>query len=459
MPTRLTRIVIHQEAYTLIAPVKPGHVDAMRATLARMNQPSVADNPLLPFGQLQRTHFARFIILDEGTAHDGTPYPASLLFSTCYDPPIETHLSELLDVGEAGLRAAFAHCEGFAENASRTDILVFLKAVRKTPETFYVGVRGRSLLQIRSEAALREHIERFLDTTRDPSSQTSQHTPKQLRERIQQDVLARQAELGWAAEPDPAETRLQKLWDYRWFAIVIALVLLTLFAISQVIGLVSLGVLMGLAAGAWALLLRRHEEDDRANDPLLGAGPEDNTDDINKRIKRLAEFEDFGVNNQFSSLMRIKRGSFRKFTQWAVLTAINFAARYLNNQGRLADIPTIHFARWVMVDNSRRLLFESNFDGSWERYLGDFVDKARAGLTAVWSNTVGFPPSKWLVQEGAADEQPFKWVARASQIETQVWYSAYPHSTVKNILNNREIHRGLFGEMSDAEIGKWLKRF
>jgi hypothetical protein len=235
-------------------------------------------------------------------------------------------------------------------------------------------------------------------------------------------------------------------------------VLLALFAISRIIGVVPLLVLMGLAVGAWALLLRRHEEDDRANDPLLGAGPNDDTQAINERIKRLAELEDFGVNNQFSSLMRIKRGPFRKFTQWAVLTAINFAARYLNNQGRLADIPTIHFARWIMVDDGRRLLFESNFDGSWERYLGDFVDKARAGLTAVWSNTVGFPPSKWLVQEGAADEQPFKWVARASQIETQVWYSAYPQLTVKNILNNREIHRGLFGEMSDAEIGKWLKR-
>jgi hypothetical protein len=50
-------------------------------------------------------------------------------------------------------------------------------------------------------------------------------------------------------------------------------------------------------------------------------------------------------------------------------------------------------------------------------------------------------------------------VARVSQIETQVWYSAYPNLTTKNILNNREIHRGLFGELSDGEIVKWLKRF
>lgn len=444
----------------LLARIKPGHTDAVRAVLAEMNRPSMPQKALLPFGQLQRVHFARLLILDEGAAHDGTRCPASLVFSTCYDPPIEAHLNELLDVGEAGLRAAFAHCEGFPENASgaasRAQILAFLEANRQTPETFYIGVRGRSLMQIRAEAALREHIEQFLDATQDPSRNC---TPRELRERIREDVLNHKDALGWAAEPDFAETSLQKLWDYRWFAVVIAVALAALLAVGRTIGLVPLVLLIGLAGGVWAALLRKHEEDDRANHVLLGTAPEDDIEQINTRIKHLAELEDFGANNQFSSLNRVKRGRFRKFTQWAVLTAINFAARYLSNQGRLADIPTIHFARWAMVDDGKRLLFESNFDGSWERYLGDFVDKARTGLTAVWSNTVGFPPSKWLIHDGAADEQPFKWVARVSQIETQVWYSAYPNLTTKNILNNREIHRGLFGQMSDAEIGKWLKRF
>ena len=439
----------------LSVPIKPGHTDALRAVLSEMNAPSVANNPLLPFGQLQRAHFARFIILDADTATDGTPCPASLVFSTCYDPPIEAHLDELLNVGEVGLRAAFAHCEGFTEGATRTELLIFLEAKRKTPETFYIGVHGRSLAQIRAEDDLREHIERFLDDTGVPSKQAA---PRELVERIRQDVLLHRDKLGWAAEPDPAETTSQKLWDARGFWGVIATAVLILFLVSRIIGTLPLLMLMGLAAGLWALLLRQHEEDDRQHDPLLGTAPGDDAIAINARIKKLAEQEDFAVNNQFTSLNPIKRGRFRKFTQWFVLTAINFAARYLSNQGRLADIPTIHFARWAIVDSGNRLLFESNFDGSWERYLGDFVDKAKTGLTAVWSNTKGFPPSRWLVNEGAADEQPFKRMARVSQIETQVWYSAYPHLTVKNILNNREIHRGLFGELSDAEVNNWLMR-
>ena len=38
----------------------------------------------------------------------------------------------------------------------------------------------------------------------------------------------------------------------------------------------------------------------------------------------------------------------------------------------IKQISTIHFARWVVIDNDQRLLFTSNFDGSWETYLRDF---------------------------------------------------------------------------------------
>jgi hypothetical protein len=89
----------------------------------------------------------------------------------------------------------------------------------------------------------------------------------------------------------------------------------------------------------------------------------------------------------------------------------------------------------MIIDGGERLMFFSNFDGSWERYLGDFVDQAHNGLTAVWSNTIGFPPTKGLVNEGASNVDVFKAWTRQYQIRTQVWYSAYPTSTVTNIRN------------------------
>src|SRR5262249_46983371 len=128
----------------------------------------------------------------------------------------------------------------------------------------------------------------------------------------------------------------------------------------------------------------------------------------------------------------------------------------LENKGQLAGIPSIHFARWLIVDD-RRLLFLSNYGGSWENYLNDFIDKAHGGLTAVWSNTGGFPRSKFLFGEGATQERMFKVYARNSQLETLVWYQAYPNLTTINIENNTRITEGLVNPNSEDEQ-RWLAR-
>ena len=142
-----------------------------------------------------------------------------------------------------------------------------------------------------------------------------------------------------------------------------------------------------------------------------------------------------------------------------MLWVINLAARLYWYKGSLGGIPTIHFARWVMIDNSRRLLFFSNFDGSWENYLGDFIDKAAVGLTAVWSNTVEFPKTEFLLLKGAKDEERFKEWARAKQVPTQVWYSAHANETVKNILDNFTMRNQIEPALNAADTESWLRLF
>lgn len=164
------------------------------------------------------------------------------------------------------------------------------------------------------------------------------------------------------------------------------------------------------------------------------------------------------MQNQLTHLVEIKPGRFRLRLLKFVLGSINYLARTYFNKGELGGIPSIHFARWVITDHDKRLLFFSNFDGSWENYLGDFVDKAAVGLTAVWSNTKNFPRAKNLVQEGAQDEQQFKEWARHLQISTQVWYSAYKKLSVQNINNNALIRSGLFREMDEVKSQAWLDR-
>jgi hypothetical protein len=113
------------------------------------------------------------------------------------------------------------------------------------------------------------------------------------------------------------------------------------------------------------------------------------------------------------------------------LKLLNAAAKGITGDGNLSGISTIHFARWVLIDNDKRLLFISNYDGSWQNYIGDFSDKAASGLDTVWRSSLGYP--------GSRDIEAFKQQIRCRQVQSHYFYSAYPYETVQNILNNREM--------------------
>jgi hypothetical protein len=170
--------------------------------------------------------------------------------------------------------------------------------------------------------------------------------------------------------------------------------------------------------------------------------------------------EDLQIQNQLTHLVPLKPGTLRAVSTRVVLGAIDFLAHEFFTRGNLGGISSIHFARWVLVDNGQRLLFFSNYDGSWESYLGDFIDKASLGLTSVWSNTEDFPKAFFLLFKGATDEERFKAWTRAHQVPTQTWYSAYPELTVRNILNNRKIAAELRRRPTRKRaVQHWLQRF
>ena len=112
--------------------------------------------------------------------------------------------------------------------------------------------------------------------------------------------------------------------------------------------------------------------------------------------------------------------------------------RLLFVKGKLMGIPTIHFARWVLLDRDR-MLFYSNFDGSWTQYLGDFIDKSGWGLNAVFGNTRVFPRIWFLFLRGAYDEMHFLGWSRSTQIPTQVWYASELDQSIQNINANTAV--------------------
>ena len=120
-------------------------------------------------------------------------------------------------------------------------------------------------------------------------------------------------------------------------------------------------------------------------------------------------------------------------------------------------IRTIHFARWVFMDDNRRAFFASNYDGSHESYMDDFINKIAWGLNLVFGNAVGYPKTRWLIKEGAEREQAFKYKQRRAQLPSEVWYKAYPDLTAPDLARNSRIRQGVETlPSSDAEIREWL---
>ncbi|MDQ6775718.1 MAG: hypothetical protein M3071_05720, partial [Actinomycetota bacterium] len=202
------------------------------------------------------------------------------------------------------------------------------------------------------------------------------------------------------------------------------------------------------ALPVWALLLRLHELRDRS--------PTTPPSDAHDRA--LAAIEDFTAQNPFSAVGERKPGLVRLLTASSILRLVDYGARYIWGNGSLTGVKTIHFARWVFLDDSRRLIFASNYDGSLESYMDDFINQVWWGLNAVFSNGVGFPRTSWLVLGGAQREQEFKDYLRRREVPTQVWYSAYADLTAINIDNNAKIRAGLAGAMSREDTEAWLLR-
>ncbi|MGH8932634.1 MAG: hypothetical protein ACRDZO_18915 [Egibacteraceae bacterium] len=99
----------------------------------------------------------------------------------------------------------------------------------------------------------------------------------------------------------------------------------------------------------------------------------------------------------------------------------------------ISAISTIHFARWVIIDNGERLLFTSNFDGTWDAYIDEFIDKASDGLDLIWSHCVEYP------EGGSKDREAFKAYVRKYEYKANLFYCAYDDLTVSEILKAQRI--------------------
>lgn len=370
------------------------------------------------------------------------PKGSRLVFESNFDGPLDPYLDALLQAAP-GLDAIYQCCRGYPGAAAGPEaVKAYLRSIAVRPSAYHIGNPGRSVAASRRQAALAERIETFLDGHVPAGGAAGGAT--QVRAAIQAFVDG-QPDLAWAHTVIPRLTAAQRIGPYLPF-VGAGLAVVALALVSLPLFLVLLAAFL-VVFGAWLAWLRRLERRDRP--------PADPASAL--YVEKLLGREDRIVQNHLASITTVKAGWFRRWTLRIVLFVARLAARTAN-KGELSGIPSIHFAHWSLLDGGRTLLFLSNYDGSWENYLDDFIDKASTGLTGIWSNTEGFPATRFLTRGGARDGPAFKEWARYNQTYTNAWYSAYPRLTVQRIDQNSSIQEGLFASLAEDEARPWLGR-
>ena len=424
----------------VVAPLDVKRTDELRSLLATMNRaPGTAnpDNELIPFGRFADLHFARIVILEDQTLDDittayGLPrqnYPLQLTFLADFDGDADRFRREMVSVAGKGLQQIFSYCVDFTPGS---DLLKWMEQHEHRPATMYNNWVGRSMQQIREESALSQALQAHMLQN---ASQYQKSSPEEIRraakEFVRQEVNSQRLSLRPLGKA-PLAWRIKNL----------------LHLIFVPILLLILSPLILLYLPIFFIQLRRREKSDMEIAPRPPL----------EYVNRLARLEDHDVTNQFTAMGSLKPGLFRRWTLVILLWLVEYSTRHIYTRGHLARVPSIHFARWVFIDGKRRLVFCSNYDGSLESYMDDFINKVAFGLNVVFSNGVGYPRTNWLFFQGAKDEQKFKYFIRRHELPTEVWYDGHSGLTNFDLIRNARIRSGLEQQsMTNAEAGQWLE--
>lgn len=114
-----------------------------------------------------------------------------------------------------------------------------------------------------------------------------------------------------------------------------------------------------------------------------------------------------------------------------------------------AKVSSTHLARLVVMDDvvfvgtpaleehlqSRYLVFESNFDGDLDTYLGRMARDAAEEVDSVWRHCVGYP--------GVRDPEAFAAYMKKCQVDTTFFFADVNNKTVQQTLRALKVQSSL----------------
>ena len=463
--------------FTVLLPLRPDRVEPAVALLAQMhaNQPHERGRATPPppsaalaqatteldFTRSSTTHFATITIIPAQQYNDEL-LPATLMFATSFCGPTRAHVDELVVQLGDGLRAIFAHVDGFDPDCSDDDLEWFLLKSR-TGDTFYSGMQNLSPLDVRRNRQLREAIEAFVDEHQDRG--TLPADPVRLRAEIQAYVKSR-ADLAWALEPHEPPFLAWLVFHRRALAVEAAALALV---VSTVAWFVWGGWLLGtLVAIGWSVVVAfvalvvvmfvsiREAEDQQT---YISKRPPD------ERARMLASTQTRPVINEFTLAGPIKtegtlRPLFLRMSLW-VIARVAEGVPYMPVVGEGINIPTVATARWISADRGKRLMFISNYHNEGKAYVRDFIE-TRGGAIRInlsFGFGTGYPKTRWVALGGALDDpNAYLYSLAENHLPTLFWYGPYRDVSIDNIKRDRKLREGLFDESFDDPIAaqKWL---
>ncbi len=430
---------IDQQGITIITPIDPAKdIKGLYSLLNKIGG-DINNNSIIDFRQMKTIHYARWFIMDLAKDASGNLVPPNLVYSGNFDGSVEDHLEELLRVSGDGIKDIYSYCKGFptADNASNQNIFEYWKAHVYNNQLFWPAIRGGTVEQIRGEGELRDAIQEFLNRQA-AGGGFKDLDPAGIHGKIK-DFIASKEEFKWALQ---ARAKPSFGWKLDYYGRLVGRLLLVVILLPV--------ILLFLLPVWWLILSRIFEKKDDKNRKDISRS---------KEFDALLRNEDQVFQNQLTIYGAIKKPYWYRLTTLKMgLWIFATNGKYRSDKGKLSGIETIHFARWTLFNKGKNVMFFSNYDGAWEIYLSEFIDRSAAAMNLTFGTTVGYPQVKFLLWKGAFDEQAFKTVVRNNQYPCQVWYSAYPYLTVKNILNNHQIRKGLDGS-SEESTADWLKRF
>lgn len=412
-----------QNGLTVLADIRPGQEERIGQLLDKINR-DPARNGLIDFPLISSIHFASWVILP--------PYPGvgfRLMLETNYDGDLESHLDELIERGAPALDAIYSFCGGYPPGGPRNRERVkrFLKARSVKSSAFYIGMPGRSVADIRNARTVARAAAEYLDDRAaasapgEASAGFDRLNAAQIDAELARHFRDRRNRERGAIRPMRSPVNRHKLrMLFRFHVAVLALAAAALLPLLLIAA-------TAIPIAARILEWREEREDlpDPAGHPVTAQADSGRQPD---------------TQNHMCTVTEVKPGRLRLLLLKGALAAANLASRWFFIFGKLGPVSTIHFARWVLIDDNRRLLFLSNYDGNWVSYLGDFADQGW-GVTAIWSNTINFPRTRFLFCDGARDVNAFERNVREHLIPARTFYRAYPayaSETMRRDLERRD---------------------